>query len=53
MRQEEQCIQELIRAEKAAADEEERNIREAKRIKVELEKRRREAELAALEEQRA
>jgi hypothetical protein len=52
-RQEEQRIQDMIRAEKAAADEEERRVREAERIKAELERRRRDAELAALEEQRA
>jgi hypothetical protein len=52
-RQEEQRILDLIRAEQAAADEEERRIREAERIKAVLERRRRDAELAALEEQRA
>ncbi|XPS80538.1 hypothetical protein M3J07_012514 [Ascochyta lentis] len=49
---EEQRIKDMIRAEKAAADEEERRLLEQKRIEAELERRRKDAELAALEEQR-
>jgi hypothetical protein len=51
-RQEEQRIEELKRAEKAAADEEERRIREQARIAAELERRRKEAILAAIEKER-
>lgn len=50
---EEQRIKDLIRAEKAAADEEERRQVEKKRIEAELERRRKDAVLAAIEEQRA
>ena len=50
---EEQRIKDLIRAEKAAADEDERRRAEQKRIEAELERRRKDAELAAIEEQRA
>lgn len=49
---EEQRIKDMIRAEKAAADDEERRKLEQKRIEAELERRRRDAELAAIEEQR-
>ncbi|KAL1795343.1 hypothetical protein ACET3X_007159 [Alternaria dauci] len=45
-------IREFIRAEKAAADEEERRIREQARIAAELERRRRDEELAAIERER-
>ena len=51
-RQEEQRIEELKRAEKAAADEEERRVREAERIAAQLERRRREEEIAAIERER-
>jgi hypothetical protein len=51
-RQEEQRIEDLKRAEKAAADEEERRIREQERIAAELERRRKEAILQAIEEAR-
>ncbi|KAF2127934.1 P-loop containing nucleoside triphosphate hydrolase protein [Dothidotthia symphoricarpi CBS 119687] len=51
-RQEEQRIEELWRAEKAAADEEERRLREQERIAAELERRRREAILIAAEKER-
>ena len=50
---EEQRIKDLIRAEAAAADEKERRQAEQKRIEAELERRRKDAELAAIEEQRA
>ncbi|KAJ4343628.1 hypothetical protein N0V95_006636 [Ascochyta clinopodiicola] len=49
---EEQKIKDMIRAEKVAADEEERRKLEQKRIEAELERRRKDAELAAIEEQR-
>ncbi|KAH6625605.1 P-loop containing nucleoside triphosphate hydrolase protein [Boeremia exigua] len=52
-KKEEQRIKDLIRAEKAAADEEERRQAEQKRIEAELERRRKDAELAVIEEQRA
>jgi hypothetical protein len=45
-------IEDLKRAEKEAADEEERRIREKERIAAELERRRKEAILAAIEEAR-
>ncbi|CAN9351585.1 unnamed protein product [Alternaria alternata] len=45
-------IKEFIRAEKAAADEEERRIREQARIAAKLERRRRDEELAAIERER-
>lgn len=51
-RQEEQRIKDLIRAEKAAAEEEGRRLIEQQRIAAELERRRKDAELAAFEEQR-
>jgi SpoVK/Ycf46/Vps4 family AAA+-type ATPase len=51
-RQYEEQIKEFIRAEKAAADEEERRVREQARIAAELEKRRRDEELAAVERER-
>lgn len=51
-RQYEDTIKESIRAEKAAADEEERRICEQARIAAELERRRRDKELAALETER-
>lgn len=50
--QEEERIKEFIRAEKAAADDEERRVREQARIAAELERRRRQEELAALERER-
>ncbi|KAH9863899.1 hypothetical protein J1614_009831 [Plenodomus biglobosus] len=49
---EEKRIEDLWRAEKAAADEQERQAREAERIKAELERRRRDEELAAIERER-
>jgi hypothetical protein len=51
-RQYEERIKEFIRAERAAADEEERRIREQARIAAELERRRRDEELAAIEKKR-
>ena len=51
-RQYEERIEEFIRAEKAAADEEERRIREQARITAELERRRRDEELASIEKER-
>lgn len=51
-RKEEERIQELIRAEKAAADEAERKLHEAKRVEAELERRRRQEALAAMERER-
>ncbi|KAF2995559.1 hypothetical protein E8E13_003761 [Curvularia kusanoi] len=51
-RQEEQRIKNLIRAEKAAAQDEERRRLEQLRIKAELQRRIREAEMAAIEEER-
>ncbi|KAI4920884.1 hypothetical protein J4E85_008999 [Alternaria conjuncta] len=51
-RQYEERIKEFIRAEKAAADEEERRVREQARIAAELERRRRDEELAAVEKAR-
>lgn len=51
-RQEEKRIEDLKRAEKEAADDEERRIREQERIAAELERRRKEAILAAIEEAR-
>jgi hypothetical protein len=48
----EQQIKDLIRAEKAAANDRERREAEQKRITAELQRRRRDAELAAIEEQR-
>lgn len=51
-RQEEQRIEELWRAEKAIADEEERRVREQERIAAELERRRKEAILIAAEKER-
>ena len=51
--QEEQRIRDLIRAEKAAARDEERRRFEQMRIEAELVRRQRDAELAAIEEQRA
>jgi hypothetical protein len=51
-RQEKQRIEELKRAEQAAKDEEERRIREQERIAAELERRRKETELKAIEEER-
>lgn len=45
-------IKDLIRAEKAAADELQRRQLEKKRIEAELERRRKDAELAAMEERR-
>ena len=51
-RQYEEQIKEFIRAEKAAADEEERRVREQARIAAELERRRRDEELAAVEKAR-
>jgi hypothetical protein len=51
-RQYEEHIKEFIRAEKAAADEEERRVREQARIAAELERRRRDEELAAIEKER-
>jgi hypothetical protein len=51
-RQELERIKELIRAEKAAADDKERRIREQARIAAELERRRRDEELAAIERER-
>ena len=50
--QEEERIKELIRAERAAADEEERRIREQARIQAELERRRRDEKMAAVERER-
>lgn len=52
-KQEEQRIKDLIRAEKAAADDNDRRGAEQKRIAAELERRRKGAELAAIGEQRA
>jgi hypothetical protein len=49
---EEKRIEDLKRAEKEAADDEERRIREQERIAAEIERRRREAILAAIEEAR-
>jgi len=51
-RNEEQRIEELRRAEQAAADEEERSILEQERIAAELERRRHEAALKTIEEDR-
>ncbi|KAL5401415.1 hypothetical protein PMIN03_011529 [Paraphaeosphaeria minitans] len=51
-RQYEERVKEYILAEKAAADEEERRIREQARIVAELERRRREEEFAAIEKER-
>jgi hypothetical protein len=51
-RQEEERIKDLIRAEQAAADDEERRIREQERIQAELERRRKDEELAAIERAR-
>jgi SpoVK/Ycf46/Vps4 family AAA+-type ATPase len=51
-RQYEEQIKEFIRAEKAAADEEERRVREQARIAAEMERRRRDEELAAAERER-
>ncbi|KAH7394503.1 P-loop containing nucleoside triphosphate hydrolase protein [Pyrenochaeta sp. MPI-SDFR-AT-0127] len=51
-RQEQERIEELIRAEKAAADEEERRRLEAEKVAAELERRRRDEELAAIERER-
>lgn len=51
-KQEEKRIEDLKRAEKEAADEEERRIREQERIAAELERRRKEAILAAIEKER-
>ncbi|KAI1680959.1 ATPase family associated protein [Pyrenophora tritici-repentis] len=51
-RKEEEDIIAMIRAEKAAADEEERLKREQARITAELERRRRDEELAAIERER-
>jgi hypothetical protein len=51
-RQEEKRIEDLRRAEKEAADDEERRIREQERIAAELERQRKEAILAAIEEAR-
>jgi hypothetical protein len=51
-REEEQRIKGLIRAEMAAA-EEERRVLEQRRIEAELERRRKDEELAVIEEQRA
>ena len=48
----EERIKEFIGAEKAAADEEERRLREQARIAAELERKRRDMELAAIEKQR-
>jgi hypothetical protein len=50
---EEKRIEDLKRAEKEAADDEERRIREQERIAAEMERRRKEAILAAIEEARA
>lgn len=52
-RKEEQRIKDLIRAEKAAVDEEERRQLELKRIEAALERRRKDEELAAIERERA
>jgi hypothetical protein len=52
IRQEEERIIDLIRAEKAAADKEERRMREQARIQAELERRRRDEEIAAVERER-
>lgn len=51
-RQYEESIKEFIRAEKAAADEKERRMREQARIAAELERQRRKEELAAIEKER-
>ncbi|KAL5119739.1 hypothetical protein ACEQ8H_002345 [Pleosporales sp. CAS-2024a] len=51
-RQEERRIEDLKRAEKEAADEEERRIGEQERIAAELERRRKQAILAAMERER-
>jgi len=51
--QEEQRIKDLIRAEKAAAQDEERRRLEKARIEAELRRRQRDAEMAAIERQRA
>jgi hypothetical protein len=51
-RQELERIKEFIRAEKAAADDKERRIREQARIAAELERRRRDEELVAIERER-
>jgi DNA polymerase III delta prime subunit len=51
-RQEEQRVEELKRAEQAAADKEERRVREQERIVAELERRRKQAALEAIEEER-
>lgn len=48
---EEKRIEDLKRAEQEAADEEERRIREQARIEAEIERRRKEAELAAIEKE--
>ena len=50
-RKEEESIKAMIRAERAAADEEERRMREQARIAAELERRRRDEELAAIEQE--
>jgi hypothetical protein len=49
---EEKRIEDLKRAEKEAADDEERRLREQERIAAEIERRRKEAILAAIEEAR-
>lgn len=51
-RQYEERIKEFIRAEKAAADEKERRMREQARIAAELERRRRDEEFVAIEKAR-
>jgi hypothetical protein len=51
-RLEEKRIEDLKRAEKEAADEEERRIREQERMAAEMERRRKEAILAAIEQAR-
>jgi hypothetical protein len=51
-RLEEERIKELARAEKQAADNEERRIREQERVQAELERRRMEEELVAIERER-
>lgn len=51
-REEEERIEELKRMEQAAADEQERCVREAERVAAQLERRRKDEELAAIERER-
>ncbi|KAJ4366237.1 hypothetical protein N0V83_007873 [Neocucurbitaria cava] len=51
-REEEERIEEFKRMEQAAADEQERRVREAERVAAQLERRRKDQELAAIERER-